>query len=91
MIASVLFILLFINDELKFDSNISQLDQKYRLYNERVGDDGEINYLPIVPPVFAPTLKENFEQVEKVGRVMFDYGGTIFNVGENAFVEKKGV
>lgn len=90
-ITSLLFIMLFISDELKYDTHITNVDQKYRLFNERHGEDGEINYLPIVPPVFAPALKDNFQQIEKVGRVMFDYGGTTFNIGDKAFLEKKGI
>lgn len=90
-ITSVLFISLYVSDELKYDTHITNLDQKFRMYNIRNGDDGEVNYLPIVPPAFAPRLIENFPQVEKAGRVMFDYGGTIFNIEDRAFSEKNGV
>lgn len=90
-ITSLLMIILYVQDELKYDSHISNADRKFRVYNVRHGDDGEINHYPIVPPVFAPILKDNFDQIEKAGRVMYDYGGTIFTVDENAYAEKNGV
>lgn len=89
-ITSVIFIMLFISDELKYDQNITNAEQKFRIYNIRNGEDGVVNYLPIVPPIFAPSLKDNFPQVEKAGRILFDYGGTIFNVEEKPFSEKNG-
>ncbi len=89
-ITSVMFIMLFISDELKFDQNITNAEQKFRMYNIRYGEDGVVNYLPIVPPVFAPTLKDNFPQVEKAGRIIFNYLGTIFNVDDKTFSEKNG-
>ncbi len=90
-ITSMMFIMLFISDELKYDQNITKADQKFRIYNIRYGEDGVVNYLPIVPPAFAPRLKENFPQVEKAGRILFDYGGTIFNVDDKPFSEKNGI
>lgn len=90
-ITSILFILLFINDELKYDTHISNIDNKFRIYNIRHGEDGLVNYMPIVPPAFAPNLKENFPQIEKIGRVLFDYGGTVFNIEDKAYSEKNGV
>ena len=89
-ITSVMFIMLFISDELKYDQNITIGEQKFRMYNIRHGEDGVVNYLPVVPPAFAPTLIENFPQVEKAGRILFDYGGTIFNVDDKPFSEKNG-
>ena len=90
-ITSILFILLFIADELKFDTHIADLDDKFRVYNIVHREDGETNQLPIVPPVFAAQLQENFPQVLNAGRVMFDYGGTVFTIEENAYSEKHGV
>ena len=90
-ITSILFILLFIADELKFDTHIADLDDKFRVYNIVHREDGETNQLPIVPPVFAAQLQENFPQVLNAGRVMFDYGGTVFTIEENSYSEKYGV
>lgn len=90
-ITSLLFILLYIGDELKYDAHITEADQKFRVYNIRQDEDGGERYLPIVPPVFAPSFKENFPQVEKAGRIMYDYGGTVFTINGNTFSEKNGV
>jgi len=90
-ITSILFILLFIDDELKYDSHISNLDHKFRIYNITEGENGEVNYLPIVPPAFGPNIKETFPQVIKTGRVMYDYGGTVFKIDDKSFSEKNGV
>ena len=89
-ITSILFITLFIKDEISYDSHITNAENKYRIYNIRRGTDGIDNYLPIVPPVFAAAFQENFEQIEKIGRIINDYGGTIFTIGENSFSETKG-
>jgi putative ABC transport system permease protein len=90
-IASVLFIIIYIGDELKYDTHITKLDDKYRIYNILEGEDGLVNYLPIVPPVFAGSLRDNFPQIKKIGRMVLDYGGTVFNIDETSYSEKKGV
>jgi len=90
-ITSVLFILLFINDELSYDSHIADQQNKFRIYDIRHGENGETNYFPIVPPAFAPNLKANFPQIEKIGRMLFDYGGTVFRIGDKSYLEKNGV
>lgn len=90
-ITSILFIALYIQDEVSYDQHISGTENKFRIYNIRKGSDGVENYLPIVPPVFATAFKDNFAQIERIGRVVFDYGGTVFKVGEDSFSETKGV
>ncbi len=90
-LTSVIFIALFVQDELGYDKHITNADQKFRMYNVRQGDDGQIGYFPIVPPMYGITLRNEFPQVKQTGRVIFDYGGTIFNVDNQPFSEKKGV
>lgn len=90
-LTSVLFITLFVQDELSFDNHVTDAKQKFRIYNMVEGDDREVQYLPIVPPTFSPSLRDDFPQVSKSGRLFFDYGGTVFNVGEQVFSEKNGV
>ncbi|MEQ9404580.1 MAG: FtsX-like permease family protein [Cyclobacteriaceae bacterium] len=90
-LTSVIFISLFVQDELAFDEHITDAENKFRIYNIREGDDGDVNYLPIVPPAFSPALNSEFSQVLKSGRLIVDYGGTVFNVGEKVFSEKEGV
>ena len=90
-LTSVLFIAVYVQDELSYDEHISQPEMKYRMYNIRQGLDGETNYLPIVPPAFALSLRSDFPQVKKIGRAMMDFGGTVFNVENQAFSEKDGL
>ena len=90
-LTSVIFIALFVMDELGYDQHITDADHKFRIYNIREGDDGQTSYLPIVPPMYGVTLREEFPQVKQTGRVIFDYGGTIFRVDNQPFSEKKGV
>ncbi|MEP1095249.1 MAG: FtsX-like permease family protein [Cyclobacteriaceae bacterium] len=89
-LTSVMFITLFVQDELGYDKHVTDAGQKFRMYNIRQGNDGSTSYLPIVPPMYGVTLRKDFPQVKQSGRVLFDYGGTIFNVGEQPFSEKGG-
>lgn len=90
-LTSVIFITLFVQDELSYDKHVTDAEQKFRIYNIRQGTDGTASYMPIVPPMYGLTLREDFPQVKQTGRILFDYGGTIFNVGEQPFSEKGGV
>lgn len=90
-LTSVIFITLFVQDELNFDTHIENADDKFRIYNIRQGNDGVTSYLPIVPPMFGVTLREDFPQVKQTGRVLFDYGGTVFNIDDQPYSEKNGV
>ena len=90
-LTSVIFIALFVTDELGYDKHVTKADQKFRIYNLRQGSDGQTSYLPIVPPMYGVTLRDEFPQVKQTGRVLFDYGGTIFNIDNRPFSEKKGV
>ncbi|MEP5613365.1 MAG: FtsX-like permease family protein [Cyclobacteriaceae bacterium] len=89
-LTSVIFITLFVQDELSYDRLVTDAGQKFRMYNVRQDSDGSTNYLPIVPPMYGVTLREEFPQVKQVGRVLFDYGGTVFNVENQPFSEKGG-
>ncbi len=90
-LTSVIFIALFVQSELSYDKHISDADQKFRIYNIREGEDGVKSFLPIVPPMYGVTLREEFPQVKQTGRVIFDYGGTVFYVDNQPFSERKGV
>lgn len=90
-LTSVIFIALFVFDELGYDKHISNADKKFRIYNIRQGNDGQTSFLPIVPPMYANTLRDDFPQVKQVGRILFDYGGTVFTIDNQPFSEKKGV
>ncbi|MEQ9376419.1 MAG: FtsX-like permease family protein [Imperialibacter sp.] len=89
-ISSVIYISLFVVDELKYDKHIGDLENKYRAYNIYHNSSGSIKNMALVPPMFAPEFKSNFPQVEKAGRIFFDYGGTTFQVDESMFAEENG-
>ncbi len=90
-LTSVIFITLFVQSELSYDKHITDADQKFRIYNIREGEDGVRSFLPIVPPMYGVTLREEFPQIKQTGRVIFDYGGTVFYVDNQPFSERKGV
>ncbi len=92
-ITCLLFVLVFVEDELAYDQHIANASHKYRVYNEthKMGESGTVDKLAIVPPMFAPTLKEDFSQVVKVGRVFYDYGGTLFHIGEQVISLEDGI
>lgn len=89
-IASVLFISLYLSDELSYDKHVADHEYKYRVYNIYSNSAGVTKNLAIVPPMYSPEFKSNFPQVEKSGRLMLDYGGTMFRVGEQIFSEENG-
>ncbi|WP_421873168.1 FtsX-like permease family protein [Marinoscillum sp.] len=89
-VTSVIFIALFINDEILYDEHISQHSNKYRIYNIYHSSSGATKKLAIVPPMYAPEFKANFSQVIKAGRLMLDYGGSMFRIGEQIFAEDNG-
>ena len=67
-IAACLLIALFISDELSYDRNIPNGDRVYRIvlvYNA----EGESFKGATFPAPFAKTLKEEFPEVERVGRL----------------------
>ncbi len=90
-ITSVIFILMFVTDELRYDEHITNAENKYRFFNHSYSDDGDVKEIALVPPVFASNFEENFPQIEKIGRLLYDYGGTIFTIGDQVFSEKDGV
>jgi putative ABC transport system permease protein len=48
--ACFLLIGLFINDEMKFDRHVDEVDTKYRVYNEHFEENGDRKNLAMVPP-----------------------------------------
>jgi len=86
--ASFFIISLYVFDELQYDEYHPDKDRTFRLYDIRTGSDGTINKYPVVPPVFAATLKEDFPQIESTLRLMDSYGDVLVNIGgENRFYQ----
>lgn len=86
-----ILVLLFISNELKYDEFRKNKNSVFRIYNVRHGNDGPPSYLPIVPPAFSPAINSNFPQVESSGRIMNDYGGSYFKIGDTGFEDDGGV
>lgn len=89
-ITAVLFISVYLWNETSYDRFFSNADNKYRVFDQIERDNGEVSLLPIVPPTISGTLQDNFSQVKKAGRMYYDYGGTVFRIGEKVFSETNG-
>ncbi len=89
-ISAVIFISLFILDEIKYDKHVGGHENKYRVYDLYHNSTGVAKNLALTPPTFAPEFEANFPQIEKAGRLFLDYGGTMFRVGEQIFAEENG-
>lgn len=86
--ASFFIIGLYVFDELKYDEYHPDKERTFRIYNVRTGNDGNVNRYPIVPPVFAATLKEDFPQIESTLRFMDSYGEELVSIdGDNRFYQ----
>lgn len=91
-ITSVTLIAIYVNDETAYDRFIPDHEDKYRVYIRNYGLDGDFQKsVAMVPPIFTPYIKENYPDIEKMGRVFVDYGGTLFQIGDKKFSEKNGV
>lgn len=91
-ITSVAMISIYVMDETAYDQFIPQHEKKYRVSLETFNLENVFQKkVAMVPPVFTPYVTANFRDVEKMGRVFFDYGGTLFQVGDKKFSEKNGV
>jgi putative ABC transport system permease protein len=78
-IAACMLIALFIRDELRYDTHYPDKDRIYRVY-QIYNDDGEINRAVWFQAPFARALKEDFPEVEKVGRYL---ASELFGAGNN--------
>jgi putative ABC transport system permease protein len=89
-IASFLIIALFIWDEWKFDKHIEDVSLKYRVYTELFSDNGQMRKGAMVPPMVAPTLAEEYPEVEYYTRFLnFNYP-VLFEAGEKKMTEDRG-
>ncbi len=78
-IAACLLISLFIRDELSYDRHYPDADQIYRVVAE-YKEDGDLLKSVYFPAPFAGVLKEEYPEVEKVGRIN---AGELFGAGSN--------
>jgi putative ABC transport system permease protein len=85
--ACCLLIILFIQDELSYDRFNEKADQIYRVAKIETRNDETVNY-PLVFPVMAPKLKEEFPEV--LDAVRFDRQSSVAVARENIqFIEPR--
>jgi putative ABC transport system permease protein len=89
-IACFLIISLYIDDELKFDKHVEDLDLKYRVFIDHHTDDGRIKPSAMVPPMFGPTMAAEFPEVDSYVRLMNINSNVLFEVGNKKIAEGKG-
>lgn len=84
-IASCLLIVLFVHDELTFDTFHSKAERIYRVWaREDYGKDEQFFYT-VTPFPMAPTLKDNFQEVEY--SINLHSVAAIVKVGDQTFSE----
>jgi len=87
--AVCLLILMFVRDELSYDTHHEHKDRMYRIERQWFAADGSVrSELCSVAPSFIPLLEEEFPEMEHVVR-MFGSGDTLITFGENNFVEER--
>ncbi|MEP6513852.1 MAG: ABC transporter permease, partial [Parafilimonas sp.] len=87
-LASVIFILIWIQNELSYDKYNLNADRTYRVDREFLNPDGSTNiHLASVALPFAPLLEKNFPEIEKLTRFMQD--NDVMRYGEKKFTEDK--
>ena len=90
-LGSSFLISLFVWDELKFDRHHPDGDRTFRIYNIRQGDDGVVNYLPIVPYPFATYMQKDFPEIESAVRLMDTYGEQLFEIDGKKILQGNGI
>lgn len=83
---SALVILLYVHRELQVDTSFEQGDQVYRLINDERPHNETGRLLATVGPPFAPTLAEEYAEVEKAVRLRYS-DNVVFKAGEHQYYE----
>jgi len=86
--ASTFFILLFVYHELQVDQSFEHGDRVYRITNDERPYRESGRYLATTAPPFAPTLVEEYPEVEAAVRIRYA-DDVMFNFKHNLFYENK--
>ena len=78
--ASAMLILLWVQNELSYDSFYKNNDRLYQAWSKGKGNDG-ISTSSITPKILGPALKQEYPEIEKATRVGWDEA-ILFTVGE---------
>ncbi len=85
-IASALFLILYVTDELSFDRYHEKADRIYRVQSHITETDDEFTWIVAQIP-FAPQVKEDYGEVEDFTR-LFNFQRALFINGEVEFTEE---
>jgi putative ABC transport system permease protein len=87
-LASVIFILIWIQNELSYDRYNINAERTYRVSREFLNADGSTNiHLAAIALPFAPLLEKNFPEVEKITRFLQD--NDVMRYQQKKFSESK--
>ncbi|MGW8316313.1 MAG: ABC transporter permease, partial [Bacteroidales bacterium] len=86
-IASALYLILYVSDELSYDRYHEKADRIYRVQSHITETDDEFTWIVAQIP-FAPQVKEDYPEVESVTRI-FGFDRALFTYGENSFTEEE--
>lgn len=89
-IACCLLISLYVHDEMSYDKFFEDSDRIYRVALERVYPTNT-RYFGSSPVNMAPTILENYPEVEEAGRLhrLFFQNEIVVDIGEKTFIENK--
>ena len=85
--ACAIFIMLYVDFELRYDNFHENADRIYRIVNEQTTSNG-IRYYAGVTPAMGPAIKDNLPQVENMARVVRSEPKTV-RYGIRAYLEEK--
>jgi len=89
-LTACLLIGLFVWDENQYDRFFPEGDQVYRVYNVHTDNEGSQN-MAVTSPAYAPTIKQDFPEVEQTARVMMTSRFKIlFETAKNKLYEENG-
>ncbi|HEY0058296.1 MAG TPA: ABC transporter permease [Flavisolibacter sp.] len=81
---------LFVWDEQQYDKDIPGAENIYRIYNERKDNNGT-TYAAPVQPAYTTFIQQQYPEVENVARILMSGDKYLFEVGEKAAYEEKGI
>lgn len=89
-LTACLLIALFVRDEYQYDTFLPDGDQVYRIYSQRADNEGT-GLLAVSPPMVAPTLKQEFPEVESVMRILMLQSKFLIEAGTLKAYEESGL
>ena len=89
-VVGCLVIALFVWDEQKYDKNIPDAENIYRIYEERKDND-VTTFGASTAPVYATFLKQQYPEVVSTTRILMTNDRFLMEAGENRGYEEKGI